>query len=108
MLILRRACVSQNFFINGYNGVWTIDHDDGSQVRKTPSWPRSWGNFSLYSCIPTGMHGPTRIFWANLTTFSLTGLDAAGPLVGERHLAFLGPQHDLCGGGSQQRGPDPP
>ena len=67
-------------------------------VRKTPNWPRSWANFSLYSCIPTGMHGPTRIFWANVTTFSLTGLDAAGPLVGERHLAFLGPQHDLCGG----------
>jgi hypothetical protein len=44
-------------------------------VRKTPSWPRSWANFSpLYSCIPTGMHGPTCIFWANLTPFSLQGL----------------------------------
>jgi hypothetical protein len=42
------------------------------QVRKTPSWPRSWANFSLfYSYIPTGMHGPTCIFWANLTPFSL-------------------------------------
>ena len=44
------------------------------QVRKTPSWPRSWANFSpfiAYSCIPTGMHpGPTCIFWANLTPFS--------------------------------------
>lgn len=23
--------VTKNFWINGYNGVWTIDHDDGSQ-----------------------------------------------------------------------------
>mmetsp|Transcript_30133 Transcript_30133/g.90269 ORF Transcript_30133/g.90269 Transcript_30133/m.90269 type:complete len:980 (+) Transcript_30133:3-2942(+) len=23
--------ITKNFFINGYNGVWTIDHDDGSQ-----------------------------------------------------------------------------
>ena len=38
------------------------------QVRKTPSWPRSWANFSnlwLHS------YGPTCIFWANLTPFSL-------------------------------------
>ena len=43
-----------------------------AQVRKTPSWPRSWANFSLFSCIPTGRHGPTCNFWANLTHFSLT------------------------------------
>ena len=45
-----------------------------SQVRRTPSWPRSWANFSLlwmYSNIPTGMHRPTCIFWANLTPLSL-------------------------------------
>ena len=23
--------ITKNVFINGYNGVWTIDHDDGSQ-----------------------------------------------------------------------------
>lgn len=23
--------IAKNFWINGYNGVWTIDHDDGSQ-----------------------------------------------------------------------------
>ena len=23
--------ITHNFIINGYNGVWTIDHDDGSQ-----------------------------------------------------------------------------
>ena len=46
----------------------------GSQVRKTPSWPRSWANFSLLQLIPTGMHGPTCIFCANLTPFSLSVL----------------------------------
>jgi hypothetical protein len=42
-------------------------------VRQTPAWPRSWTNFSFFffSCIPTGMHGPTCIFLANLTPFSL-------------------------------------
>ena len=42
-----------------------------AKVRKTLSWPRSWANFSLVSCIPAGMRGPTCIFWANLTSFSL-------------------------------------
>jgi hypothetical protein len=40
------------------------------KVRKAPCRARSWANFSLLygsSCIPTGMHGPTRIFWAELT-----------------------------------------
>jgi hypothetical protein len=36
-------------------------------VRKTPSWPTS----AFYSCISTGMHGPTAIFWANLIPSSL-------------------------------------
>ena len=31
-------------------------------VRKTPSWPRSWANFSLSSCVPTGMHGQLASF----------------------------------------------
>ena len=44
---------------------------DYAQVREMPSWPRSWANFSLYSCVPTGMHGQTGIVWANLTPFSL-------------------------------------
>ena len=44
--------------------------NDG-KVRKTPSWPRSWTNSSLSCCVPTGMHEPTRICWANLTSFSL-------------------------------------
>jgi hypothetical protein len=47
------------------------------QVRKIPlaSWPRSWANSSLYGCVPTAMHGPTCIFWDNLTHFSLQSPD---------------------------------
>jgi hypothetical protein len=43
-------------------------------VRKTPSSPRNWADFSLlyyYSCILPGMYGQTCIFWANLTPCSL-------------------------------------
>ena len=29
------------------------------------------GQIQPFSCIPSGMHGPTCIFWANLTPFSL-------------------------------------
>ena len=29
---------------------------------------------AFYGCIPFGMHGPTCIFWANLTPFSLKHL----------------------------------
>ena len=45
------------------------------QNQVTPSWPRSWANFSISHMyrtgIPTGMHGPTCIFGASLTPFSL-------------------------------------
>ena len=34
------------------------------------SWPRS-GPTSAFDSIPTGMHGPTCMFWANLTPLSL-------------------------------------
>jgi hypothetical protein len=47
---------------------------DGDQVRKNiSSWPRSWPTSAFYRRIPTGMHGPTSIFWANLIPFSLQG-----------------------------------
>ena len=49
-----------------------------AQVRKPPSWPRSWANFSLlliYSCVPTGMHGLTCVFWTNLTPLSLQTME---------------------------------
>ena len=42
------------------------------EVRRPPRWPRSWADASLFSPhSPTGMHGPTRRFWANLTPLSL-------------------------------------
>ena len=42
----------------------------GRQSETGPrGWPRSWANFSLSSCTPAGMHGPTCIFWASLTPF---------------------------------------
>ena len=28
---MKHDLITKNLFINGYNGVWTIDHDDGSQ-----------------------------------------------------------------------------
>eukprot|EP00038_Savillea_parva_P031470 m.86905 g.86905 ORF g.86905 m.86905 type:complete len:585 (-) comp9682_c0_seq2:137-1891(-) len=34
--------ITRNFFINGYNGVWTIDHDDGSQ------YFNDTGNFMVF------------------------------------------------------------
>ena len=40
------------------------------QVRKTPRRPRSRANFSLlFSCVPTGVHGPTCIFLGQPNTF---------------------------------------
>ena len=47
--------------------------EESTQVRKTPSWPRSWTNSAFYSCIPTGMHRQTCTFWGQPTTapFSL-------------------------------------
>ena len=54
------------------------------QVRKTPCRPRNWTNFNLslpfIAVIPTGIDGPTCIFWANLTPFWLqTLLGALNP-----------------------------
>jgi hypothetical protein len=56
---------------NDYAGWADILGRLGAQVRKLA---RSWANFSLlqlYARRNTGTHGPTWIFWANLTPFSL-------------------------------------
>ena len=46
--------------------------DRRQQVRKTPSWPRSWANFNL---LPLHSHRNAwdnlRMFWTNLTRFLL-------------------------------------
>jgi hypothetical protein len=34
---------------------------------------------AFYRCVPTGTHGPTCIFWANLTAFSRCSSTGAGP-----------------------------
>ena len=41
------------------------------QVRKTPCRPEVVPTSAFYSCIPAGMCGPTCMFWAGLTPFSL-------------------------------------
>jgi hypothetical protein len=57
--------------------------------RRPIRWPMRWwrtsendaklaqklGQLQPFSCIPSGMHGPTCIFWANLKPFSLQGGD---------------------------------
>jgi hypothetical protein len=30
-VIRQRDSITRNMILNGYNGVWTLDHDDGSQ-----------------------------------------------------------------------------
>jgi hypothetical protein len=51
----------------------------GDQVRRTPSWPRSWANFSLFQLSShwTARAGPTCVFRANPTpcSFQVFGSD---------------------------------
>ena len=42
-MIKAQSYIRNNFFINGYNGVWTIDHDDGSQFYNDSSNVMAWG-----------------------------------------------------------------
>ena len=35
------------FYIDAFNNTIPDTEDGVGQVRKTPSWPRSWANFSL-------------------------------------------------------------
>jgi hypothetical protein len=52
------------------SGPWT-DRYALTEVRKTQVGPEVGPTSAFYGCIPTGMYGPTTIFWANLTAFSL-------------------------------------
>jgi hypothetical protein len=58
--------------------------DTAAGVRNTPSWPRSGPTSAFFSCIPTRTHGPTCVFWANLTPFSLGGAAARGRAAGRQ------------------------
>jgi energy-coupling factor transporter ATP-binding protein EcfA2 len=68
-----------------------IDYDkivvvDAGRVAEmdSPRWgrrhvgPKVGPTPASYSCVPTGMHGPTCIFWASLTCFARKG-PARGP-----------------------------
>jgi hypothetical protein len=68
-----------------------------TEVRKTPSWPRSWTTLAFSSCIPTGMHGPTCICWANLTPFSLEAGTAIGRAQMTQSLAHAAADADCPG-----------
>merc|ERR1712232_1293424 len=47
--IVKAQChIENNFIINGYNGVWTIDHDDGSQYYNDTSNFLVWGGCKNY------------------------------------------------------------
>ena len=39
-------------FLNGYNGVWTIDHDDGSQFFNDTHNLMLWGGCKNYVRVP--------------------------------------------------------
>ena len=42
-----------------------------AKVRERRVGPEVGPTSAFFSCIPTGMNGPTRICWADLTLFSL-------------------------------------
>jgi hypothetical protein len=46
----------------------------GLAVRKCQVGPEVGPTSASYSCVPTGVHGPACVFWANLKPFSLLGL----------------------------------
>jgi hypothetical protein len=47
--IVKAQChIAKNFIINGYNGVWAIDHDDGSQFYNDTSNVMVWGGCKNY------------------------------------------------------------
>ena len=47
--IVKAQChIARNFIINGYNGVWAIDHDDGSQFFNDSSNVLVWGGCKNY------------------------------------------------------------
>ena len=54
----------------------------GTEVRKVG--PEVGQTSAFYSCIPTRVHGPTCVFWANLTPFSLRGPDVLEGATGLR------------------------
>ena len=55
------------------HGVGRSEAMSPSESEKTPSCPEVGPTSAFYSCSLTGIHGPTGIFRANLTSVSLVG-----------------------------------
>ena len=47
-IVKKHDIITKNFIINGYNGVWTIDHDDGSQYFNDTLNFMVWGGCKNY------------------------------------------------------------
>jgi len=47
-IVKKNDFITQNFMINGYNGVWAIDHDDGSQFFNDTGNLMLWGGCKNY------------------------------------------------------------
>jgi hypothetical protein len=54
-----------------------LSQTNGPSSEKDARLAQKLGQLQPFSCIPTGLHGPTRIFWANLTPFSLRAVARA-------------------------------
>jgi hypothetical protein len=47
-IVKAQSHIEKNLIINGYNGVWAIDHDDGSQFYNDSSNVMVWGGCKNY------------------------------------------------------------
>ena len=47
-ILKKNDVITRNFIINGYNGVWAIDHDDGSQFFNDTANLMLWGGCKNY------------------------------------------------------------
>eukprot|EP01060_Flectonema_neradi_P016246 TRINITY_DN2283_c0_g1_i15.p1 TRINITY_DN2283_c0_g1~~TRINITY_DN2283_c0_g1_i15.p1 ORF type:complete len:827 (+),score=196.14 TRINITY_DN2283_c0_g1_i15:61-2541(+) len=73
-IVKAQSHITQNFIINGYSGVWAVDHDDGSQFYNDSSNFMVWGgcknflghskscdhNLIVYPGIPNRANGARR------------------------------------------------
>ena len=66
-IIKKLDFVRKNFFINGYNSVWTIDHDDGSQFFNDTENFMVWGGCKVRRCF-------NPCTWLRTSTLSLSGV----------------------------------
>ena len=82
MALMHRAVQKEKFYMNegipSNAPIYTAPNLLGcAQVRRTPSRPDVGPTSAFSRCTPTVMYGPTCIFWANLTPFSLQAMAKA-------------------------------